>query len=72
MAKGERALPVRSGNEILHREIDFADLSTRLNVWSDTSSISAALRRDYEKAGPNPSNLRYGYVNTAPDHTVFG
>jgi hypothetical protein len=32
----------------------------------------AALRRDYEKAGPDPSNLRYGYVNTAPDHAVFG
>jgi predicted TIM-barrel fold metal-dependent hydrolase len=24
----------------------------------------AALKADYEKAGPNPSNLRYGYVNT--------
>ena len=32
----------------------------------------AALKRDYEKAGPEPSNLRYGYVNPAPDHAVFG
>jgi predicted TIM-barrel fold metal-dependent hydrolase len=32
----------------------------------------AALKLDYEKAGPDPSNLRYGYVNTAPDHAVFG
>ena len=32
----------------------------------------AALKADYDKAGPNPSNLRYGYVNTAPDHAVFG
>ncbi|HWC63538.1 MAG TPA: amidohydrolase family protein [Rhizomicrobium sp.] len=31
----------------------------------------AALKRDYEKAGPDPSNLRYGYVNRAPDHAVF-
>ena len=31
----------------------------------------AALKRDYDRAGPEPSNLRYGYVNTAPDHSVF-
>ncbi len=30
----------------------------------------AALKRDYEKAGPNPSNLRYGYINMT-DHGVF-
>jgi len=31
----------------------------------------AALKRDYDRAGPEPSNLRYGYVNPAPDHAVF-
>lgn len=31
----------------------------------------AALKRDYDQSGPRPSNLRYGYINTAPDHTVF-
>jgi predicted TIM-barrel fold metal-dependent hydrolase len=25
----------------------------------------ASLKRDYEAAGPDPSNLRYGYINTA-------
>jgi predicted TIM-barrel fold metal-dependent hydrolase len=31
----------------------------------------AALKRDYDESGPRPSNLRYGYINAAPDHGVF-
>jgi predicted TIM-barrel fold metal-dependent hydrolase len=31
----------------------------------------AALKRDYDRSGPDPSNLRYGYINTAPDYSGF-
>jgi predicted TIM-barrel fold metal-dependent hydrolase len=31
----------------------------------------AALKDAYDRQGPRPSNLRYGYINTAPDHGVF-
>jgi predicted TIM-barrel fold metal-dependent hydrolase len=32
----------------------------------------ALLKADYEQNGPEPSNLRYGYVSRPVDHTVFG
>src|SRR5262249_56346938 len=33
----------------------------------------AAMKAEYERAGPNPSNLRYGYVvpNRPIDHSLF-
>ena len=33
----------------------------------------AAMKAEYDKAGPEPSNTRYGYVvpNGAVDHSVF-
>jgi predicted TIM-barrel fold metal-dependent hydrolase len=31
----------------------------------------ASLKQAYDKAGPRPSNLRYGYVNTAQDYSAF-
>ena len=31
----------------------------------------AALKADYERAGPTPSNMRYGYVKGPIDHAVF-
>jgi uncharacterized protein len=34
---------------------------------------SAMMKAEYEKAGPEPSNRRYGYVvpNATMDHSVF-
>ena len=31
----------------------------------------AALKTEYEKNGPEPSNVRYGYVHGLIDHGVF-
>jgi predicted TIM-barrel fold metal-dependent hydrolase len=31
----------------------------------------AALKQAYDKAGPEPSNLRYGYINTGSDYSAF-
>ena len=31
----------------------------------------AALKAEYEKNGPEPSNMRYGYVRGPIDHAVF-
>ena len=31
----------------------------------------AAMKQAYEKDGPAPSNMRYGYVTGPLDHTVF-
>lgn len=31
----------------------------------------ASLKQAYDRFGPEPSNLRYGYINTAPDYSVF-
>ena len=50
----------------------FGDNNARLyNINPKRASLDAgldrfaALKLDYEKAGPDPSNMRYGYVNTA-------
>jgi predicted TIM-barrel fold metal-dependent hydrolase len=50
----------------------FGDNNARLyNINQKRASLDASLDRfaalklDYEKAGPDPSNLRYGYINTA-------
>ncbi|HEX4026660.1 MAG TPA: amidohydrolase family protein [Rhizomicrobium sp.] len=31
----------------------------------------ASLKQDYDRQGPRPSNLRYGYVNMGIDHSLF-
>jgi hypothetical protein len=56
----------------------FGDNNARLyNINQKRAGIDlrqdrfAALKSEYDKAGPRPSNLRYGYINTAPDYGVF-
>jgi uncharacterized protein len=58
----------------------FADNNARLyNVQPKRTQLElqrdryAALKAEYEKAGPDPTNLRYGYVvpNGAVDYSVF-
>ena len=46
------------------------DIATMLELKGDRF---AQMKAEYDKAGPEPSNTRYGYVvPTGPiDHTVF-
>ena len=57
---------------LTNREIAdiFEKVATMLEIKGDRF---AAMKAEYEKAGPEPSNTRYGYVvpNGAIDHTLF-
>jgi len=65
-AQGPVKTAIFSGNNA--RLYGIEPKKARLEIKGDRF---AALKAQYEKDGPEPSNMRYGYVHGPVDHGVF-